>query len=113
SQSQFSDAQTYNQPDSEFDYELADGPVEVVSPLRLMWWKFRRHRVAVASSVFLLIAYFVAIFAGFFAPYTPLRRSNALYAPPQLPRFVDAEGNFHLRPFVYGLTMTRDLETLR
>jgi peptide/nickel transport system permease protein len=33
--------------------------------------------------------------------------------PPQLPRFIDAEGNFHLRPFVYGLVLDRDPVTLR
>ena len=113
SQSQFSDAQPLGQPQADPEYKLADEAVEVVSPQRLMWWKFRRHRVAVASSIFLIIAYFIALFAGFFAPYTPTHRSSLLYAPPQLPRFVDAEGNFHVQPFVYGWTMTRDLETLR
>jgi peptide/nickel transport system permease protein len=94
-----------------FEEELTQ--VEVVSPLRLMWWKFRRHRVAVGAALFLLLAYFVALFAGFFAPYAPTTRSNNLYAPPQFPRLVDAEGNFHLQPFVYELNMSRDLETLR
>ncbi len=106
-------------------HELDSGPVpltpddahireahQVVSPLRLMWWKFRRHKVAVASALFLLAAYLVAIFAGFFAPYDPLARGRNLYMPPNPPRIVDVDGNLHA-PFVYGMTMTRDLETLR
>lgn len=99
--------------DSDSDLALAEDKVVIVSPLRLMWWKFRRHRIAVISAVFLLGAYLVAIFAGFFSPYDPLARTRNLYAPPQFPRFVDAEGQFHLRPFVYGLTMSREPTTLR
>lgn len=89
-----------------------DSVVEVVSPLRLMWWKFRRHRLAVLSAIFLLSAYFVSIFAGFFAPYDPLERGRNLYMPPNLPRVIDADGNLRA-PFVYGMVMTRDMETLR
>lgn len=100
-------------PDIVFDADPESDKVQVVSPLRLMWWKFRRHKIAVASAVFLILAYLVAIFAGFVAPYDPLDRTQNLYAPPQLPRFVDADGVFHLRPFVYGLKMGRDPKTLR
>jgi peptide/nickel transport system permease protein len=38
--------------------------------------------------------------------------SDYLEARPQWPQFVDAEGNFHLRPFVYGLEEKVDM-TLR
>jgi peptide/nickel transport system permease protein len=31
---------------------------------------------------------------------------------PQAPRFIDSEGNFHLRPFVYGTTTTLDTQNL-
>lgn len=84
----------------------------IISPRRLMWWKFRRHKLAVASGVLLLVAYVVTVFAGFFAPYDPAQRSRSLYAPPQLIRFFDAAGNFHARPFVYAYRMTRDPQTL-
>lgn len=97
------------QPYDETDHSE---PVEIVSPLTLMWWRFRRHKVAVASSLFLLAAYIVALFPGFFAPYPPLERSNNLYAPPMLIRIIDSHGNLRL-PFVYGTTMERDMESLR
>lgn len=80
----------------------------IVSPRRLMWWKFRRHKLAVASLIFLILAYACTIFAGFIAPYDPSTRTANLYAPPQVIRFVDAEGGFHLRPFVYGFERARD-----
>ncbi|WP_373297339.1 ABC transporter permease [Devosia pacifica] len=85
----------------------------IISPTRLMWWKFKKHKLAVASGIFLILAYLATIFAGFVSPYDPASRSNNLYAPPQGIHFKDAEGNFHLQPFVYGYEMTRDLDTLR
>jgi len=104
----------YEQPVPNIDDDgEVDEQVQVVSPWRLMWWKFKRHRLAVAASIFLLLAYLVAIFAGFFAPYGPRERSPHIFSPPMLPRFMDTEGNFHLRPFVYGINMTRDLESFR
>lgn len=85
----------------------------IVSPRRLMWWKFRRHKLAVVSLVFLVLAYSCTLFAGFVSPYDPSARSRNLYAPPQAIHFIDTEGRFHLQPFVYGYAMSRDLETLR
>ena len=96
---------------SEVDPE-AEAVSPAISPRRLMWWKFKRHRLAVISAVFLLFAYLVAATPGFWAPYDPSSRSAYLYAPPQMVRVVDVEGNIRA-PFVYGYTVSRDLETLR
>jgi len=75
----------------------------VASQWRLMWWKFRKHKLAVVCSVILGIFYFVAIFCEFFSPADPRRRdSGHIYAPPQRIRFIGEDG-FHLRPFVYGV----------
>ena len=97
-------------PISPASYE--ESPLEVVSPWRLMWWKFRRHKPAVFSGIVLLLAYLGSIFAGFFAPYDPLARGRNLYMPPNPPRLIDAEGTLRA-PFVYGMTMSRDMNTLR
>ena len=35
---------------------------------RLIWWRFRRHRVALASGVIMIMIYLVAVFAEFLAP---------------------------------------------
>ena len=75
----------------------------IASQWRLMWWKFRKHKLAVACSVILAIFYLVAIFCEFFSPDDPRRRdSGRIYAPPQRIRFIGEDG-FHLRPFVYGI----------
>ncbi len=74
------------------------------SYLSLVWWKFKRNRVAIIGGIILLIFYFsfVAI-PEFISPYLLERRSEYTEARPQTIRFVDSQGQFHLRPFVYGL----------
>jgi peptide/nickel transport system permease protein len=75
----------------------------------LVWWKFKKNRLAVAGALLILAFYGVCgLFAEFFSPYQLEYQSNYLEARPQWPRFIDASGQFHLRPFVYGLTKTTD-----
>ena len=79
----------------------------VASQWQLIRWKFLRHRVAVAALGVLGLFYMGAFFAEFIAPYDPrLVDQDRILQPPQRLRFVDVEGRFHLRPFVYGLTQT-------
>src|SRR5687768_13910586 len=73
------------------------------SQFQLMWWKFKKHRLALIGTALLAIFVFIALFAGFLSPYTPgARTPNYLFVGPQVLHFVDAEGNFHLRPFTYA-----------
>jgi len=83
------------------------------SQWRLMWWKFRKHRLAVFSTGVVAFFYFVALFCEFLAPY-PLEARDSKYAlaPPQRLHFFGEEG-FHLRPFVYGRDKRSDPETWR
>jgi peptide/nickel transport system permease protein len=75
------------------------------SYLSLVWWKFKKNRLAVFGGLLILTFYLVCVlFPEFFAPYLPARESSFLEARPTRPHFFDEEGNFHLRPFVYGLT---------
>lgn len=78
----------------------------------LVWWKFRKNRLAMVGLVILVIYYITClIFPEFFAPYLKQTESNFLEARPTYPKFRDAEGNFSLRPFVYGLEENIDLAT--
>jgi peptide/nickel transport system permease protein len=54
-----------------------------------------------------------ALFAEFFSPYLVNQQSEYVEARPQWPHFIDEEGNFHLRPFVYGLEETIDEELFK
>lgn len=86
----------------------------VASQWQLMRWRFRKHHLAVVSLWVIVFFYLVAAFAEFLAPADPNRTSNLYkYAQPQPISFFDTEGNFSLWPGVYGLTSSRDPETLR
>ena len=94
--------------------EASEERIYVASQSQLMWWKFRKHKMAVIAAVVLIGLYTVALFAEFVAPYDPNKYDvRYSYAPPQLPQFVDGDGNFSLRPFVYGLKQERDPVTMR
>lgn len=80
---------------------------------QLIWRRFRRSRIALVGGVVLLAFYLSAIFAEFLAPYDiSTRFTNQIYAPPNLPRFVDSEGNFHSQPFIYRMKQTINRATL-
>ncbi len=91
--------------------QVANTPVEVeeqelafASQWRLMWMRFRRHRLALIGGVVLLVFYVLAAFCEFVSPYDPNQRHpEYVLCPPQEIRFFDEQGEFHLRPFVYGL----------
>jgi len=86
----------------------------VASQWQLMWWRFRKHKMAVISSVVLIFIYLVAIFCEFIAPYDPNKYDvRYTYAPPQRLHFTDEQGQFHLRPFIYGIKHSRDPETMK
>lgn len=78
----------------------------------LVWWKFRKNRLAVIGAIILLIYYITCIFfAEFFAPYSKDVESDYLEARPTYFQFRDEAGNFSLRPFVYGLEEKIDTKT--
>ncbi|MCC6458229.1 MAG: ABC transporter permease [Caldilineaceae bacterium] len=90
-----------------------DEKVYVASAWTLMWWRFRRHKVALISTVIVLLLYLVALFCEFVAPYDPGSMfSKYKFHPPTSIHVVDAEGNWHM-PFVYQTVRELDRETLR
>lgn len=103
-----------NQPKVPVDEEaIIEEKIAVATPARMMWWKFRKHRMAVISCVFLILMYLLAIFCEFVSPYLPdetLARYKS--APPSTIRIVDAAGRWHL-PFIYLSDVSRDPKTLR
>ena len=68
-----------------------------------MWWKYRKHKVALFCTAVLFLFYGAALFCETTSPADPnLRNSAHIYAPPQTIHFF-ADDGFHLRPFVYGI----------
>jgi len=82
------------------------------SQWQIMWWKFRRHRVAVIAGIVLALFYASTLVSEFLAPYNlHTRDTSHIYAPPQPLHFFD-QGRF-VGPFVYGTRMHLNLETLK
>ncbi len=84
----------------------------LASQWQLMWWKLKRHKVAMFSGVILMIMYGSVLFSEFLTPYN-LHRQNIdyIYTPPQSVHLVH-EGEF-IGPFVYGWTYRLNMENLK
>ena len=82
------------------------------SQWRMMWWKLRRHRLAVISGVLLLLFYLSVLVCEVVAPYNlHSRHARHIYAPPQGIHLFH-EGRF-VGPFVYGYRFRLDMTTLK
>ena len=91
--------------------DLAEERVAVATQWQLMWWRFRKHKLAVAGTLVLVAMYALALFADFFA-YADPQDSDAqrsLIAPQEIHWF--DEGSF--RPYVFALKGTRDPVTFK
>jgi peptide/nickel transport system permease protein len=85
--------------------------VVIASQWRLMWWKFRRHRLAMVSLVIVTFLYIMAFFAGFFAPQdTDSYSRRYTEAPPQTVHWFD-NGTFS--PYVYAYDQVTDPKTYK
>jgi len=85
----------------------------LASQWQLMWRKFKKHKLAIAGGIILIIFYIVTIFCEFFATQDIYKRNTKyIYCPPQRIHFFDEEG-FHLCPFVYEIKTKIDTETFR
>lgn len=90
----------------------AQSKIHLASQFKLMWWKFKQHRVALASGIFLLLLYGMIAIAEFLAPYNlHTRNVDFIHSPPQRVRLFH-DGNF-VGPFVYGREMKLDMESLK
>ena len=79
---------------------------------KLMWWKLRRHRLAVGAGLVLAIMYGSILISEILAPYNlHSRHTQYIYAPPQTVRFFH-EGEF-IGPFVYGTEFTLNMERMQ
>jgi peptide/nickel transport system permease protein len=77
----------------------------------LVWWKFKKNKLAIVGGIILIVMYFsMVVIPEFISPYALERSSEYTAAKPQAIRFVDAEGKFQA-PFVYGLERKVDTAT--
>src|SRR5918994_5598715 len=100
-----------------FEPTLSQSAVETEeneSYFDLVWRRFRRSPVFIIGALMGLMLVILAIFADFFSP-TSISGIDlqASFIPPQRIHFIDTEGKFHLRPFVYNYVYTLDPTTFR
>jgi peptide/nickel transport system permease protein len=81
----------------------------VASQWQLMWWKFRKHRLAMVSLLIVIMLYTMAIFAGFFAPHAmDTYQRHYTSAPPQPIHWFD---NGRFAPYIYAFEQETDPRT--
>ncbi|MDB5359305.1 MAG: peptide transporter permease [Rhodospirillales bacterium] len=82
------------------------------SQWRMMWWKLKRHRLAVISGAILGLLYLSALVSEILAPYgVHSRHTDFIFAPPQQVHLFD-QGRF-VGPFVYGFDYSLDMDNLK
>src|SRR5918997_6619635 len=81
----------------------------IASQWRLMWLKFKRHKLAMVGMFSVLLLYLIVAFNGFLSPYTPEARTQYPYAAPNGLHFF-RDGAFD--PHVKGLTLKADPATM-
>jgi len=83
----------------------------VATQWQLMWWRFRKHKLAMAAAIVLIVFYLAVIFADFLA-YADPHKSEAQRSllPPQPIHWFDGDD---FRPHVFGLTGKRDPKTFK
>lgn len=99
-------------PDAIYEYTDAQQAMFEAPQLQLMWWKFRRHRPALVSLIFLCFLYLTILVSEILAPYNlHSRHVEHIYAPPQsIHLFRDGR----LRaPFVYGYDYKLNMVNLK
>jgi peptide/nickel transport system permease protein len=89
----------------------AEERVSLASNWTLVWWRFRKHRLAMASAVVLIALYVVVLCPDFFSTQDPEATDARLaFIPVQRPRVFDG---FRLSPWVPSVTGKRNVTTLR
>ncbi len=82
------------------------------SQWELILWRFSRHRLAVISTVLLVIMYILAIFAEFFAPYTvDTRFEKFTQSPPTKIHIIKPGGG--IQPYIYAVKRVLDQKTFK
>jgi len=99
-------------PNSIENNDADEGSLAQASQLKLMWYYFRQHRLALASGIFLILVYLSILLSEFLAPYNlHTRNTDYIYAPPASIH-IFRDGSL-VRPYTYGQSVALDMTTLR
>ena len=81
---------------------LEDEDFFIAGQWRLMWWRFRKHRMAMVGATVVIVFYTLALFADFFAISNPrLSDVEVAYLSPQTIHWFDDRGfNPHVKKVI-------------
>lgn len=92
--------------------EEQSGSIAYASKTKLMWMRFKQHKMALFSGIMIILFYTVAIFADVIAVQDINKYSAKFkYAPPSEIHFVNSKGDF-TRPFIHNLDRELNMDTL-
>lgn len=105
--------------EEDFDPDATTAPGSAPSLLfqnasqgQIIWWRFKRHRLAYLCLVVLAVSYATIIVTEFLAPYgLHSRHTDFIFAPPQRIHLMH-DGRF-VGPFVYPFSYELNMETLK
>ena len=111
-------ASTHSQAESDSIPEIDVGSetrVVVANQWQLIWWKFRKHRLAMVAGAVTILLYTVALFAEFIAPYSAGAYSAAhTFIPVQRIRwFQHTDTGWRFYPHVNGFSVQVDSESFK
>jgi len=96
------------------DEDVEDVRLTVTPQWKLIWWRFRKHHMAMVGGVVLIVLYLVALFADIVAPQDPNAINGRFrLAGPTPITFIDPDGQFTFWPGVNPQQIQRDPVTLR
>jgi len=104
-----------NNPDGTSIYEEEVSKEEKIyyaSQWQLIWWKFRRHKLAIVGGIVLFLLYLSAIFCEFLAPYSPTTRFEGYQNAPPTKIHIFEDGKLQ-KPFIYGLKKELNMKTFQ
>ncbi len=90
--------------------EEREDKVVVARQWQLIWWKFRKHRLAVVGGIVTICIYVIALFVEFIAPFpTDAYASRYTYAPPQTLVLIEqTPDGLRFNPYVNGFKVKID-----
>ncbi len=81
------------------------------STRQLIWWRYKKHLLAMVGLWLIGALYFSAAFCEFLAPYSlDVRHLDSIYAPPTKIQLFDDQGHLR-RPFVHAVRLEFDVDT--
>ena len=97
------------------DPAAAETRIVVANQWQLIWWKFRKHRLAMFAGLVTLLLYLVALFAEPIAPYSAGTYSAATtFLPPKtIYLFRETAAGIRFQPHVLGHKVQIDEESFK